>query len=206
MKARLIIADDHEVVRQGLREIAGMAGDLQVVAEAADGAAAEQLARDRPAELLILDIGLPVRRGITILESLRADGIRLPVLFFSMYPAAQYSEFAHRVGAQGFVGKDANTETLLLAIRRILAGEPSFPPRSRAGASSDRIDDPFLTLSARETEVMLGLLQGESLQSIAQRLNIGAKSVTTYRSRLLDKLRLANNIELAALANRYGYL
>lgn len=88
MKQRIIIADDHLVVRQGLRDILGQRADLEVVAEASDGVMAEQLVHSTLAELLILDIGLPLRRGMAVLERLRADGNGLPVLFFSMYPAA----------------------------------------------------------------------------------------------------------------------
>jgi two-component system invasion response regulator UvrY len=204
MNARILIVDDHEVVRQGLRDILAMAPDLTVVAEGVDGADAERLARERPAELMILDIALPRRNGMAVLESLRAAGVTLPVLLFSMYPAAQYAEYARRAGAQGFVGKDSDAATLLRAIRQILNGEPAFP--ERLSANGPREDDPFRILSPREFEVMMGLLQGDSLDQIAVRMSVGAKSVSTYRSRLLVKLGLNSNVELAALATRRGYL
>jgi DNA-binding NarL/FixJ family response regulator len=205
MNARILIADDHEVVRQGLRDILALAPDLTVVAEAADGVEAERMARERPAELLILDIALPRRTGMAVLESLRASGVLLPVLLFSMYPAAQYAEFARRAGAQGFVGKDADAASLLRAIRRVLNGEMAFPER-RSAETGAREDDPFRSLSPREFEVMMGLLQGDSLDQIATRMSVGAKSVSTYRARLLVKLGLSSNVELAALATRKGYL
>lgn len=201
--ARLIIADDHEVVRQGLRSVLDQASDLTVVAEAADGATAERLAREVPADLLILDISLPVKRGLQVLESLRAEGLRLPVLLFSMHPAAQYVAFARRNGAQGFIGKSANSSELLRVIRRIVAGGTWFPARVRGGAEKG---DPFAVLSRREAEVMRGLLRGEPLGVIAGNLGVGAKSVSTYRRRLLDKLGLASNADLAALATRHGHL
>lgn len=205
MRSRLIIADDHAVLRQGLRDLLAGASDLEVVAEASDGAEAERLARTRPAELLLLDVALPVRRGLQVLESLRRDGVTLPVLVFSMYPAEPYAEHARRAGAQGYVAKDADSPELLRAIRRVLAGGTSFPGRRRAGARNDS-GDPFAQLSAREVEVMSGLLAGSSLLQIATAAGITPKTVTTYRRRLLDKLGVHSNAELAALATRHGKL
>lgn len=197
-EARLIIADDHQVVRQGLRDIIDHAAGLRVVAEAADGATAERLAREVPADLLILDIALPVKRGVQVLESLRRGGCGLPVLLFSMHPASQYADYARRNGAQGFIGKDESADELLRVIRRILAGGTGFSRRRGDG------ENPFAALSRREAEVLRGLLRGEPLADIATRLDIGAKSVTTYRRRLLDKLGVGSNAELAALAARHG--
>ena len=206
MIARLIIADDHQVVRQGLRDIVSRTTDLKVVAEAVDGAEAEAVARTQAAELLILDIALPIRRGIQVLESLRADGISLPVLFFSMYPASQYVDYARRAGAQGFVGKDSDEAALLRAVRRILAGGSSFPVRQRVPRDEKTGDDPFKRLSRREFEVMQALASGTSILEIAAGLGISAQSVTTYRRRLLEKLEISSNAELATLAARLGFL
>jgi DNA-binding NarL/FixJ family response regulator len=205
MRSRLIIADDHAVLRQGLRDLVAGTPDLQVVAEASDGPEAERLARTRPADLLLLDVALPLRRGLQVLESLRRDGVTLPVLVFSMYPAEPYAEHARRAGAQGFVSKDADSPELLRAIRRVLAGGTSFPARRRA-APPNGSGDPFARLSARELEVMNGLLGGSSLLQIAAGAGITPKSVTTYRRRLLDKLGVRSNAELATLAARYGKL
>lgn len=205
MRSRVIIADDHAVLRQGLRDLLSGTPDLEVVAEASDGAAAERLARTRPADLLLLDVALPGRRGLQVLESLRRDGIALPVLVFSMYPAAPYAEHARRAGAQGYVAKDADSPELLRAIRRVLAGGSSFPGRRGTG-SRNGSGDPFTQLSARETEVMTGLLAGSSLLQIAAAAGITPKTVTTYRRRLLDKLGVRSNAELAGLAARHGRL
>ena len=206
MKARIIIADDHQVVRQGLRDIISRTADLQVLAEAVDGAGAETLARAGNADLLILDIAMPIRRGIQVLESLRADRIRLPVLFFSMYSASQYIEYAKNAGAQGFVGKDADESELLRAIRRILAGGSSFPGRNRVAPDSASGNDPFKKLSRRELEVMQALAGGTSILEIAARLGLSAQSVTTYRRRLLEKLGVKSNAEMVALAILHGQI
>ncbi|NTV70563.1 MAG: response regulator transcription factor [Azonexaceae bacterium] len=206
MKARIILADDHQVVRQGLREILARTADLAVAGEAVDGAEAEALARAGQADLLILDIALPIRRGIQVLESLRADGIKLPVLFFSMYSASQYVEYAKRAGAQGFVGKEADEAELLRAIRRILAGGTSFPAQHRAAADALAGNDPFKSLSRREFEVMQALASGTSILEIAARLGVSTQSVTTYRRRLLEKLGVKSNAELVTLAILHGQI
>jgi len=198
---RLLIADDHAVVRDGLREIAKRGPGLAVATEAADGEETLRLAREGDFDLLVLDISLPGRNGIEVLRELRAAGSRLPVLFFSMHPAAQYADYVRREGAQGFLNKDADGDAVRTAMLRIIEGGTAFPPRDRpapvpAGA------DPFACLSRREAEVMAGLLRGESLEDIGRSLGVGAKSVTTYRRRLLDKLGVRSNAELAALAAR----
>lgn len=199
--ARLIVADDHQVVRQGLRSIIEQASDLRVVAEATNGAEAERLARELPADLLILDIALPVKRGTQVLESLHADGSTLPVLLFSMHPASQYVDYARRHGARGFIGKNEDPTRLLRAIRRILDGGTAFP---RTRSEVPVADSPFAALSRREAEVMRGLLRGAPLADIAAQLGVGPKSISTYRRRLLDKLGVTSNAELAALAVRHG--
>ncbi|MGB4064531.1 MAG: response regulator transcription factor [Azonexus sp.] len=206
MKARIIIADDHQVVRQGLRDIFSRTDDLQVVNEAIDGAEAEAIARAGNSDLLILDIALPIRRGIQVLESLRTDGIKLPILFFSMYSASQYVEYARQAGAQGFVSKDADESELLRAIRCILAGGSSFPRLNRAAPDSAAGSDLFKTLSRREFEVMQALAGGTSILEIAARLGVSTQSVTTYRRRLLEKLGVKNNAELVTLAILHGQI
>ena len=197
---RVIIADDHEVVRQGLRWIVEDGAGLTVVAEAADGIEAERLAREIPAELLILDLTLPKKDGTEVLVSLRSSGVSLPILFYSMHPAYRYADDARRNGAQGFVSKSATSSELLRAIQRILDGGTCFPRRLSSSAYQV---GPFASLSQREIEVMRGLLRGDTLEHIALSLGIGAKSVTTYRRRLLDKLGVHSNVELAALAARH---
>lgn len=199
MKARLIVADDHPLVCQGLTEIASRQDDFEVVASAHDGNEAERLARERPAELLLLDVAMPGKNGIRVLESLRADGITLPILFFSMYPAAQYATYVRRAGAQGFVGKDVGEAEVLAAIRRVLVGGSVFPGRSAdQPAKASAAPLPVARLSARENEVLQGLLRGKPLVEIAVDMGVSAQGVTTYRRRLLDKLGVANNAELIA--------
>lgn len=202
-EARLLIADDHAVVRQGLREIVRRVPGLGIPGEAADGDEALRLALTGEFDLLILDISLPGLNGSQVLRALRGAGSTLPVLIFTMHPPAQYADYARRQGAQGILGKDADATTLLNALLKILSGGVCFPSVPRI-ARAGQTDDPFALLSEREVEVMAGLLRGETLHAIAQTLGIGPKSVTTYRRRLLDKLGARSNVELAALATRHG--
>lgn len=208
MKARIIIADDHLVVRQGLRQILQGRPELEVVGEAVDGVAAEAQARSLLAELLILDIGLPLRRGVAVCERLRADGILMPILFFSMYPPNQYVPVARKIGAQGFVGKDANAATVLSAVEQVLSGYSYFPGGTEPGRAASPVapmHSPFATLSAREQEVLRGLLAGKSLVSLAKTMGLNTKTLSTYRHRLLSKLALQGNAELVALAILHGF-
>lgn len=192
MNKRLLLADDHPIVLQGLRGIVARAAGLQVVGEARDGAEAERLARCVAADLLVLDIAMPLRSGIQTLKSLRRDGIALPVLFYSMVPAPQYAAYVRRAGGQGLVGKESDEHTVLAAMRCVLDGGTTFPTR----AAAPRRTAGALALSARESQVLQGLVEGLSLVAIAAGLGIGVPSVTTYRRRLLDKLGVTSNAEL----------
>jgi len=206
MKQRIIIADDHQVVRQGLRNILEQQADLEVVAEASDGIAVEKLVYSMHAELLILDVGLPLRRGIEVVTQLRAAGYLVPVLFFSMYPAEQYIEYAKKAGAQGFIGKHADAGELLAAIYKILAGKSSFVGQVARAEMLAPVNHGLASLSVRERQVLQGLLAGTSLQELAMELRLSSKTLTTYRTRLLKKLNVRSNAELVALVSRHGYV
>jgi DNA-binding NarL/FixJ family response regulator len=212
MNARIIIADDHHVVRHGLRQILQSRPDWEVVAEAGDGIAVEHMARSLLADLLILDIGLPLRRGVEVCERLRADGILLPILFFSMYPASQYVPVARRIGAQGFLGKDADSTSVITAVERVLKGYshfaaepgPALPRRASTAPPWGGSGNPFGALSAREAEVLRGLVAGRSLVHLSHSMGINNKTLSTYRKRLLTKLGVTSNAELLTLAILHG--
>ena len=203
MTTRILIADDHQVVRQGLAGILSNRAGFEVVGEAEDGVAAEAMARSIPADLLILDIGLPLRRGLAVCENLRADHMAIPILFFSMYPPSQYSAVARKIGAQGFVGKESGAHTILAAVDHVLAGRNCFGSHEkRSGAAAT--GNPFASLSTREHEVLLGIVAGQSLTRLAQELGLNTKTLSTYRSRILTKLNVDSNSELVSLAILHG--
>lgn len=202
MKSRLILADDHPMVRQGLRDLIALTPDLEVVAEASNGFEAEHLARTMAADLLLLDVTMPQRNGVTVLEALRADCIALPVLFFTMTDVHQYAAYVSHVGAQGIVGKEAGAAELLQAMRQILGGGTCFPAAAPAGQVT-AINTPAAgVLSARENQVMQGLLRGDSQVAIAAELGVSNASVNTYRRRILEKLGVNNTAELIKLRSR----
>jgi DNA-binding NarL/FixJ family response regulator len=140
---------------------------------------------------------MPLRSGIQVLEALRAHGVMLPILFFTMVPVEQYAAYLRRAGAQGIVGKDADDMTLLAAIRRVLDGGTAFP-----GVRD--VASPGAPLSAREIQVLEGLVRGAPLVAIAAELGVSAASVTTYRRRILEKLKVRSNAELIAAKNLAG--
>jgi DNA-binding NarL/FixJ family response regulator len=195
MVARLLIADDHQVVRQGLRDMLAGCPDMSIVAEAADGLEAERLARSLALDLIVLDMALPGKRGIEVLKDLRAGGVDVPVVFFSMYEASQFSDAVKRAGGQCFISKGADGDSVIACLRSVLAGNSCFvrlapPPAGEQAA--------FARLSVRELDVLRGLRRGLPAKTIAVQLGITDKSVATYRRRILDKLGVANNAELIA--------
>lgn len=196
MNARLLIVDDHPVVRNGLRATLQADAGLQVVGEATDGVEAEALARRQAADLMLLDVQLPRRSGIEVLQALRRDGIVLPVLFYSMVPVPQYAAFLRRAGAQGILGKDASDQQVLQAVHGVLAGGQVFPGPVRRPRPAVAPKGAAQVLSRREAQVLEGLVAGRTLVEIAAALGIGAPSVSTYRRRILDKLDCASNADL----------
>lgn len=198
---RLLLVDDHRVVREGLRAMLATEPDLTVVGEAATGAEAEALARRVPADLMVLDLALPGRSGLQVLQSLRDQGLALPVVVFTVSSTRTHAEAARRAGAQGFVGKDADPATLLRALRRALGARHSLAPSAAPKATPKQP----VSLSPREQDVLRGLIAGESLRELADRLGVRPPTVSTYRQRLLDKLGLQSNVELAAWALRQGW-
>lgn len=200
MTSRLIIVDDHSVVRDGLRDMLRSRPDLHIIGEAAAEAEALQLIRQHASDLVILDISLTQGSGVELLRQLRAHALTVPVLVFTMHPAEQYAQHVRTAGAQGFLNKNANKSEILAAIDRLLAGGTFFSRKIREAVDSS----PFSRLSARESEVLRGLLAGTAQTQIAARLAIAPKSVGTYRRRILDKLGVNSTAELVALATRLG--
>lgn len=199
---RILVVDDHKVVRDGLREMLRPHGDLEIVAEAGSGPEAIHQIERGGIDLMILDISLPGFSGVRVLQYLSEAGLKLPTLFFSMYPPEQYAASLRKMGARGFLGKNADNPEIVRTIRKIINGESHFPSlrKKTAGASSPKAGIALLT--DREREVMLGIVRGENLKRIASRLEISAKTVSTYRTRVLTKLNVENNAELIAFANR----
>ncbi|HET6719678.1 MAG TPA: response regulator transcription factor [Rhodocyclaceae bacterium] len=195
---KILIADDHAVVRGGLRQFLADAADC-TIGEAGTGHEAMALVAAEPWDLLLLDIGLPDVNGLEVLKRIKRDRPELPVLMFSMYAEDDYAMAALDAGAAGFLPKDSAPAEILQAIRRASRGErylsSQLAEKLLAGAVSAK-KQPHDLLSERELSVMRLLSRGMSLTAIGESLHLSPKTVSTYRTRLLDKLKLGNNAEL----------
>jgi DNA-binding NarL/FixJ family response regulator len=180
--------------------------DLEVVGEASDGSQVLELAQTVKPDLIILDISLPVLSGMQVLEALKSAPKSPPVLVFTMHPADQYLKHVVTLGAKGFMSKDSEESKIIGGIDAILSGQTAFPADQGDGFKHRRRSPAKLIepLSKREDEVLRALVLGERNGDIAQRLKISAKTVSTYRIRIFEKLNVANNAELVALATQTG--
>jgi DNA-binding NarL/FixJ family response regulator len=204
---RIVLVDDHPIVRRGLRELIAEQGHIRIVGEAGDWADLRQLLKDVEADVLVLDISLPGKSGIDILQSLAGEYPALKVLVLSMYPEDQYGLRALRAGACGYLNKATATEDLVRAIETVASGRKYVSPalaqsllENLTGAAADR---PHERLSNREFQVLCLIAKGRRLADIAAELTLSPKTVSVYRARILEKMGLANNAELTPYAFRH---
>lgn len=207
---RLFIADDHPVVRAGLRGIVDGEPDFEVVGEAYDGG--DMLARigRTPAEVLLLDVSMPGPGFLEVLRGLKQDHPRVAVLVLSVHPEDQYAVRALRAGAAGYLTKDHSPEELVAAIRKVHRGgkyvSPSLAERLAVGLEIGANDSPHEQLSNREYDVLCLLGSGRTVKEIASRLTLSPKTVSTYRARVLEKMKLATNADLVRYAAQHGLI
>jgi len=198
---RILIADDHAVVREGVKRFLADTPDLAIAGEA--GNAREVLARVREQDwdVVLLDLNLPDLNGIEVLKRIKHEKPALPVLIFSMFSEDEYAITALNAGASGYVAKDSPPEQILAAIHRVTSGgryvSPALAEKLLAGNMPARQEAPHDRLSPRESEIMMLLSRGISLTRIGERLHLSVKTVSTYRTRVLEKLGLQSNAELA---------
>jgi len=202
---KVLLADDHSIVRAGLRRIVEESGDMEVVAEAADGREAIQLARHAALDVAVIDISMPGMDGLEVVNQLQSYDPKLPVLILTMHEEGQYVVRAIEAGAMGYITKQSAPEQLVKAIRKVHAGSRYLTDEA-AEALALRIAkggwdrSPLDSLSMRELQVLRRLALGHTNREIAGAYNISIKTVDTYRSRLLKKLNLRNNAELSRFA------
>ncbi len=201
----ILIADDHAIVRQGLRQIIAEQKDLQVSAEAKTGAEVLDLLRTTRCDIIVMDISMPGRGGLDVLKEIRARYPKLPVLVLSMHPEDQYALRALRAGAAGYITKDSAPEELISAIRKVLTGKKYVSP-SLAERLADEVGAAVPgrllheSLSDRELQVLCLIASGKSVSDIAQELSLSVKTISTYRARILEKMNMKNNAELTHYA------
>ncbi|RPI11065.1 MAG: DNA-binding response regulator [Zetaproteobacteria bacterium] len=208
---RILLADDHRVLRSGLRALLSAQADLDVVGEASDGDEALRLAQTLKPDVLVMDVGMPGVNGIDATARVRRDLPATKVLILSMHDDQGYLRQALRAGASGYVLKRAADTELLAAIRAAARGEVFLDPGLAKGLVEDvvrpKAQEPVLpTLSDREREVLHLLARGHTNQQVADRLCIGVKSVETYKARLMEKLGLKGRAELVRYALKHGVL
>lgn len=197
---RLLIADDHSVVRRGIRQIVEEYPDLRVSAEAATGAEVIDLVRAGTCDAVILDLNMPGPGGLEVLRQVKSLSPGLPVLILSMHTQEQYAARLLKAGASGYLQKESAPEELVAALRKIGTGARYFRP-GQAEELVRTLDQPadqqpHETLSDREFEVLRRIASGRTVSQIATELGLSVKTVSTYRTRLLDKMRMKTNAEL----------
>ena len=211
LKTRILLADDHEVVREGLRLVLDSAPDLEVVAQAGDGAEAVALALSTEVDLAVLDVTMPRMTGLQATRELAKQKPDLKVLILSMHDNEQYFFEALKAGASGYVLKSAANRDLIEAVRATMRGEPFLYPAAvralvrdyleRASRGEDTPEDP---LSPRELEVVKLIAEGFTSEEIGEQLFISKKTVDRHRENVLEKLGMRNRVELTRYAIRRG--
>ena len=203
-KIHVLIADDHAIVRQGLKQILSETEDLVVAGEAEDGVEALRLARHQRWDVFLLDVSMPNRNGIDTLKQLKKEFPRLPVLILSMHPEEHYAIRAIKSGAAGYLTKQSAPELLVTAIRQVAGGKrfisPTLAEHLAAAISDDGEKLPHERITDREYQVLSCISSGKTITQIANELRLSVKTVSEYRKRLLEKMRLETTAELI----RYG--
>lgn len=208
MTIKLVIADDHAIVREGLKRIVGDAEDLQVMGEAADGTEVMKRVRELEFDVLVLDLSMPGRSGMELIKLVKAEKPKLRILVLSMHQETQYAVRAIKSGASGYLTKESAPAQLEAAIRKIAGGgayiSAEVAEQLALGAMPGSDALPHESLSDREFEVFRHLVAGEAVSDIAHKLNLSVKTVSTHKANLMQKLGLSNQTELVRYALKHG--
>ncbi len=203
---KVVLCDDHAMVRRGIRDTLAEAVDIQVVGEAGSYAEVKEVLRKSDCDVLVLDLNLPGRGGLDVLASLREAESIVKVLVVSMFPEDQYAIRCLRAGAQGYLNKAGDPADLVKAVRALALGRKYVTPEVSQmlveNLASPNTEALHASLSERELQTLLKIASGKRLSDIAEELMLSPKTVSVYRSRLLEKLKLTNNAELTVYAIR----
>lgn len=203
---RILIADDHSIVRRGLRQILATEPDLEVLAEASQGSEVLALLRKHPVDILLTDLSMPGISGLDLIRRVEAEAPEVRVIVLSMHNEPQLVSRALKAGAAGYVTKDSDPAILVAALRKIAAGGRFLDPAlvDAMVFSYNGETPPQEILSDREYEVLQYLCAGTSLNDISNKLHISAKTVATHKARLMQKLKIENNAELIRYGMQHG--
>jgi two-component system invasion response regulator UvrY len=203
---KVLVADDHAIVRRGLRQILAETPDIMVGGEAANAQEVLDLVRDQHWSVVILDIGLPGRSGLELLGDLRKERPDLRVLVLTVHPEDQYAMRAIRAGAAGFLTKESAPEKLIEAVRKIASGgryvSAELAETLASALAGEARGAPHERLSDREFEILKMLASGKTVSDVARELSLSVKTVSTHRTRILKKMSMKNNAELTSYAVR----
>ena len=204
---RVVVADDHTILREGLKQLLLAAGDIDIAGEAGDGHEVLRLAREADFDVLLLDMSMPGKSGTELIKQVKAERPRLRVLVLSMHEEHQYAVRAIKSGASGYLTKESASAQLVLAIRKVAAGgafiSAEVAEQLALGAMPHAEGPPHATLSDREYQVFQRLVAGVSVSDIATELNLSGKTVSTHKARLMEKLGVTNPAELIRYALRH---
>lgn len=204
---RVLIVDDHDIVREGLKQIVLETGDIVVGGEARTGSEALERVRGGKWDVVILDLNLPDRPGLDVLSQIRAVAPQLPVLILSMHQQVSYAARVLKAGALGYVSKDSAREHLVVAIRKLARGERFLTPAFAEGLAFELMDGAGAMherLSDREFQILSMIAGGKPPREIAAELNVSVKTVGAHRARILAKMGLKNNAEIVQYAIEHG--
>src|SRR5512136_532526 len=214
-KIRIVLADDHAILREGIRALLEDQSDMTVIGEAADGRKAIELARDLSPDIIVMDIGMPLLNGLEATRQIRHNFPKVAVLVLTMHDNEEYVSQILAAGASGYVLKRAASSELVTAIRAVAAGQSYLSPAVTKlliegymgrQAAAPAVVDPFGTLTAREREVLQLVAEGHTNSQIAKLLNISLKTVKAHRSNLMQKLGLHDRGDLIKLAIQRGII
>jgi two-component system invasion response regulator UvrY len=201
---KILIADDHAIVRQGLQQIVTETQDMTVAGEASNGQELLNKINEGDYDVVVLDITMPHRNGMDVLREIRTKWPRLPVLMLSIHPEEHYALRALKAGASGYLTKESAPEELVVAIRKVSRSgkyiSPSLAEKLAFDLEVGREQAPHEVLSDREYQVLCMIASGKTVMEVAQELTLSEKTISTYRSRILEKMKMKNNAELTYYA------
>ena len=204
---RVLIADDHALVRDGLRHILRSASGLEVAGDASDGATTIAMIRATAADVLVLDLSMPGRNGVELLKQIKDEKPALRILVLTMHAEQQYAVRAFKAGASGYLTKESASAELVTAVSKVAAGgvyvSLAMAERLAQSLNEPADDLPHQRLSDREFEVFRRIAAGETITQIAQALSVSAKTVSTYKTRILEKMQMPHETALVRYAMRH---
>lgn len=207
---RILLADDHAIIRDGLKQILADTDDLLVAGEAANGHEVMAKVRDHDWDVLLLDISMPGKNGLELIKQIKGEKPKLPILVLSMHQEEQYAPRALRAGASGYMTKESDAEHLVAAIRKVARGGVVLSPAMAEHLARELMPAtdnlPHTLLSDREYEVFMMILAGKGITEIADELSLSVKTVSTHKTRIMEKMHMTNQTELIRYAIKHNLL